>query len=141
MDKRIPDHEDEEPCSDFERLLQRQFVMSGETTPAIKLVDAYRQKLDALADLISKKPQTAQVEPRTLFAAAKELDNLQCHFRLEYNLTALSFERTAMANAIDDTVTLLETSDDDFPYKGEIVSNSRDRSRIIRTGKEPDFSS
>ncbi len=132
------DGRNDEPGMTLEQILQRQMMKSGITSPALSLVDKYREKLDDLGDLLGKS-QTAPVEPHTLLTASKALDNLQCEFRLEYNLSALPFERHAMAGLIDEMIALLEKSDISFPHKEKILSNSRDRLEIIRSGKERDF--
>lgn len=105
----------------------------GETTPAMELIDSYRQQLDQLKSLLD----TNGTSGNEIFKAAKKLDDMQGEFRHEYLLTTGKLEREPMADLIKETIVLLEESLTSFPHKQKIVANSQSREQIIRSGKEP----
>lgn len=104
----------------------------GETTPAMELIDDYRQQLDCLKSLLDKNG----ISGAEIFKAAKKLDDMQGEFRLEYLFVTGKLEREPMADLILETVTMLTESSVSFPNKQKILTNSHSREQIIRTGKE-----
>ncbi|MSR87122.1 hypothetical protein EXS70_03040 [Candidatus Peribacteria bacterium] len=116
----------------FREILDEGRQRRGETTPAMELIDGYRQQLDLLKFLLDKNGTSGG----EIFKVAKKLDDMQAEFRLEYLLTTGKLERHPMADLVQETVALLTESSVSFPHKLKILTNSHSREPIIRSGKE-----
>ncbi|MBI3331815.1 hypothetical protein HYZ99_02535 [Candidatus Peregrinibacteria bacterium] len=106
------------------KFLREVCMRDGGDTPLLGLVDEHRQKLDAF-ELLLATCTTASV----LSKSADELDFLQAKFRLE---NSLPHESTPMADLIQETVRLLTEHEGNFPFKGRVLVQSRDREKKIR---------
>ena len=130
-DEYLPNKEGHPERRTIDDIFTQELLKSGETSPALELADAYRERLDALIDALNGMPNSED-----LYQIARSLDTLQATFRLTYSFTCTRYEKQIFAGVVEESVKVMDDSLVDFPYKAKIVSNSRHRAHVFRNGEE-----